>query len=94
MKVRRYINSEFLRVRIKKNNSDWTTISIERDLVELMKKVFCLSSDDEVKEFVNQLTIDIDFNFKSYSQAVKSKIYEAIGNRWDLIYSKVQSSLF
>ena len=94
MKVRRYIEGEFLRVRIKKSGSEWTTVSIERDLVELVKKVFCLSSDDEVKGFVKQLTSDIDFNFKSYSQAIKSAIYEAIGNRWDMIYSKIQPDLF
>ena len=94
MKVRRYIEGEFLRVRIKKSGSEWTTVSIERDLVELVKKVFCLSSDDEVKEFVKQLTNDTDFNFKSYSQAVKSAIYKAIGDRWDMIYSKIQPDLF
>jgi len=94
MKVARHIESEFLRIRVKKNSSDWTTISIERDLVELVKKVFCLSNDDEVKEFVKQLTSNIDFNFQTYSQAVKSEIYKAIGNRWDMIYSKIQPGLF
>ena len=94
MKTARYVESEFLRIRVKKNKVDWTTVSIERDLVELVKKVFCLSSDDEVKEFVKQLTNDINFNFQTYSQAVKSKIYKAIGDRWDSIYSKIQPELF
>jgi hypothetical protein len=94
MKVKRYIEGEFLRVRIKKNGSEWTTVSIERDLVELVKKVFCLSNDDEVKEFVKRLTNGIDFDFKSYSQAVKSAIYKTIGDRWDMFYSKIQPDLF
>jgi hypothetical protein len=47
-----------------------------------------------VKKFVKRLTNGIDFDFKSYSQAVKSAIYKTIGDRWDMFYSKIQPDLF
>ena len=93
MKRERNIKSDFVRFRVKKNKKDWTTISLEDELIDLMKLVFGLVSDDDVKEFVNRLANEIDFNFNTYSQAVKRKIYEEIGKKYKWLYNQVQPKL-
>jgi hypothetical protein len=93
MKIERNIQSDFVRFRVKKNKKDWTTISLENELIDLMKLVFGLVSDDDVKDFVNRLANEIDFNFNTYSQVVKRKIYEEIGKKYKWLYNQIQPKL-
>jgi len=93
MKKRRYIKSEFKRFRIKKNKKEWTTISLEQELIELIKSVFNLNTDKEVKEFVNRITNECDFNVSSYSQEVKRKILHKIKERYETLYNLIQPKL-
>jgi len=94
MKTKRYVKGgEFARIRVKLPNGNWTTISLETELIDLMKLVFGLVNFDDIKEFVNRLTNEIDFNFTTYSQAVKRKIYEEIGKKYKWLYNQVQPKL-
>jgi len=93
MKRQRHIQSSFVRFRIKKNEKDWTTISLEPELVELMKIVFDLRTDEEIKEFVNRLANEIDFNFVSYSQEVKREIFKRIKERYETLHNLIQPKL-
>ena len=93
MKTQRHIQSDFVRFRIKKNEKDWTTISLEPELIELMKVVFDLRTDEEIKEFVNRLADEIDFNFVSYSQEMKREIFKRIKERYETLYNLIQPKL-
>jgi len=93
MKKRRYISSDFKRFRIKKNEKEWTTISLETDLIDLIKLVFQLSTDNEVKDFINRITNECDFNVSSYSQEVKRKIFKKIKERYEALYCLIQPKL-
>jgi len=93
MKKRRYISSDFKRFRIKKSEKEWTTISLETDLIDLIKSVFQLTTDDEVKDFVNRITNECDFNVSSYSQEVKRKIFKKIKERYEALYNLIQPKL-
>lgn len=93
MKKQRHIKNDFVRFRIKKNEKDWTTISLEPELVELMRVVFDLKTDEEVKEFVNRLANEIDFNFTTYSQEVKREIFKRIKERYETLHNLIQPKL-
>ncbi len=93
MKKQRYITNDFVRFRIKKNEKDWTTISLEPELLELMKVVFDLTTDEEIKEFVNRLASETDFNFTSYSQKVKREIFKKIKERYETLHNLIQPKL-
>jgi hypothetical protein len=94
MKTNRSVTGgEFLRIRVKKNKKEWTTISLERELVDLIKLVFQFNLDKEVKEFVKNIADSVDFNFTTYSQAVKREIYNKIGKKYKEIYNIIQPKL-
>ncbi len=93
MKKQRYITNDFVRFRIKKNEKEWTTISLEPELLELIKTVFALTTDEEIKEFVNRLASETDFNFTSYSQKVKREIFKKIQKRYKTMYNLIQPKL-
>jgi hypothetical protein len=91
MKRDRALQIPFKRYRIKKNKHEWTTISLEPELIELIKSVFNLDTDEEVKEFVKGLTNEANFNFTTYTQEIKRLIFKKIKERYDTLYSLIQS---
>jgi len=82
------------RFRVKLITKEYTTISLEPELVELVKRVFNLN---DRKEFINFLRELIDYGLvsssESYSTVVRKKIYQKLLKRFEDLERIIQPRL-